>query len=109
MDRAATALLDPCDEAARRLAADQLLVANRFCRADVTTWRTYRVAVTWGPDRQSFTVEHGNEQIARWAGFEVLDDQEVWDEDTGLGPIWMGTVRTARGSFAAQFELAPQP
>lgn len=86
--------------------AGQMIVANRFCRSECTNWRTHRALVTWGPDRKSFTVEHGSDQIARWAGYEVLDDEETWDEENGHAPIFMGTRQTERGTFVAQFEVA---
>lgn len=105
MDRGNTALLDSRDEAERQLLADQLLIANRFCSCNSTNWRQHRASVTWAPDRKYYTVEAGNEQIARWAGFEVLDDEETWDEENGREPVWHGTKRTERGTYAAQFEV----
>lgn len=102
-------LIDPRDEAERRLLADQILLANRFCSRSVAVIFGQRAAVTWGPDGKSYVCEAASEQIARWAGFEAFKDQETWDEKNGGAPVWMGTRQTERGTFAAQFELDPQP
>lgn len=104
MDRA-TALLDSRDEAERRVAENEQIIAARFCPTTTVFWRGARAAVTWAPDGSSYLAEHGDESIARLAGFRALAD-EGEDQDGKREPIWMGTGLTGRGTYAAQFEVA---
>ncbi len=55
-------------------------------------------AVTFSPDGKWFTVEHGDEIVARLIGFEVGGQECRY-------PIWWGTGETQGGMFAAQFEI----
>lgn len=104
MDRA-TALLDSRDEAERRLLADQELEANRFCPADSSRVCRRSARITWAPDDMSFTSEAGDPQVARWAGYRMRNDIQVERENDNLDLVWHGTERTARGTYAAQFEV----
>lgn len=105
MDRANIALLDPRDEAARRERVDQDLLAARFCPSRMAPWRGCKAVVTWAPDGCSYASEHADEQIARWAGFRALAEENE-DQDGKREPVWMGTKLTARGTYVAQFEVA---
>jgi len=98
------AFLSTRDEADRLLRADQEFLANRFCPTRPAFWRSCKASVTWAPDGCSYMSEHGNEDIARWAGYRALE-QDDEDQDGKREPIWMGTVQTERGTYVAQFEV----
>lgn len=105
MDRAATALLDSRDEADRQLAADQLLIANRFCAREVSIAYGTRSTVTWAPDSKSFASESIDEATARWAGFRLLTEIRNEHDDDSLDLIWWGTRPTEAGTYVAQFTV----
>lgn len=105
MDRAATALLDSRDEAARRERADQELLANRFCPRDTAVSYGTSSAVTWAPDGRSFVCESRCEQTARWAGYRLLTEIRNEHDDEKLDLIWWGTRPTEAGTYAAQFTV----
>lgn len=105
MDRAATALLDSRDEAERRQRADQELLANRQCRQERAIVYGAHATITWAPDGKSLVSESRDESIARWAGFNLLDEIHAEREDESLELIWWGTRPTEAGTFVAQFEV----
>lgn len=104
MDRAADALLDSRDESARRLRADQELLANRFCKTTRESSYGFTASITWSPDELSFTSTCRDERAARWSGYRTLAEirSDLNRDDVDL--VFWGTTRTEDG-YAAQFTL----
>lgn len=105
MDRAKIPLLETRDEADRLRRADQETRAARFCPTTTVCLYGRRAAITWASDGCSYVSEAGDEQIARWAGYRALEE-EGEDQDGKREPLWMGTERTERGTYVAQFEVS---
>ncbi len=108
MDRGNTAMLDSRDEVARLERDNQEILAAGLCPQHPAYWRGRRGLTTWGPDGLTYAVEHGDESVARWMGYEVGEEENVTREDSNephLYVYWHGTARTARNTYAAQFTL----
>jgi len=99
--RAGLNLADAREELTLR---DQGVIALGLCATTRAYSQGLKALVTWAPDALTFTCEHDDEQIARWAGFNALEGEDDFEERR-IKLIWMGTRQTERGTFAAQFEV----
>ena len=62
------------------------------------TFRGVRGVLTWNAEETAYVVVCGLEQVARWIGYRIAEDDD-------LKVVWHGTIKLPCGHWAAQFTV----